>query len=60
MQPDRKVIQILSSIVEEEEEEEEVDQFTEKYQPWGPFLPNVLANSVVDFFYVLFLESSVT
>ena len=49
MQPDRKVIQILSSIVEEEEEEEEVDQFTEKYQPWGPFLPNVLANSVVDF-----------
>ena len=56
MQPDRKVIQILSSI---EEEEEEVDQFTEKCQPWGQFLPNVLANSVVDFFYVLFFESSV-
>ena len=57
MQPDRKIVQILSSI---EEEEEEVHQFTEKCQPWGQFLPNVLANSVVDFFYVLFLESSVT
>ena len=56
LQPDRKIVQILSSI---EEEEEEVDQFTEKCQPWGPFLPNVLAKSVVDFFYVLFLESSV-
>ena len=56
LQPDRKIVQILSSI---EEEEEEVDQFTEKCQPWGPFLPNVLANSVVNFFYVLFFESSV-
>ena len=56
MQPDRKVIQILSSI---EEEEEEVHQFTEKCQPWGPFLQDLMANSVVNFFYVLFFESSV-
>ena len=56
LQPDRKIVQILFSI---EEEEEEVHQNTEKCQPWGPFLQDLMVNSVVDFFYVLFLESSV-